>query len=244
MQEEPKDRLRWAREQRGLSRAQLAAKVGRAESTIRAHENGQNRIQPDIAIAYARELGVSPSWLLYGIDDTPPGLGETRVQEIPVVGEIWNVDFYFREEKASGRAVGETILLSLPDYSDKELSAYILRYPEDPSLSRYYLIVSSVDDVDEISLSDQVVLREKDGSYYSISVWNVGADKGWRVFYQGLQQDYARKVIKVTKSGRLQDFYEILGVVVADLNIRHRPTRPALGSPATFDTRIATPDKD
>ena len=63
---EPGDRLREARTKAGLSVEQLAERVQKAASTVRAHENGQNGIKAPMADRYARALSVSPSWLLYG----------------------------------------------------------------------------------------------------------------------------------------------------------------------------------
>lgn len=63
---EPGDRLRQARTDAGLSVEQIAERVQKAPSTVRAHENGQNGIKAPMAARYARALGVSPEWLLYG----------------------------------------------------------------------------------------------------------------------------------------------------------------------------------
>lgn len=49
-----------------MSRGDLAAVTGFSESTIRAHENGQNGVKAEPAAIYARALGVTPEWLLYG----------------------------------------------------------------------------------------------------------------------------------------------------------------------------------
>jgi SOS-response transcriptional repressor LexA len=63
---EPGDRLRQARIDAGLAVEQVAERVQKAPSTVRAHENGQNGIKAPMAARYARALGVSPEWLLYG----------------------------------------------------------------------------------------------------------------------------------------------------------------------------------
>jgi transcriptional regulator with XRE-family HTH domain len=71
---EPGDRLRQARADAGLTVEQLAERVQKASSTVRAHENGQNGIKAPMAARYARALNVSPEWLLYGrsADDRGP----------------------------------------------------------------------------------------------------------------------------------------------------------------------------
>lgn len=77
----PSTRLRATREQAKLTRDALAMRVGFAATTVRAHENGQNGIRPDAALAYAAALNIKPEWLLYGDGDptgaypvAPPGL--------------------------------------------------------------------------------------------------------------------------------------------------------------------------
>ena len=61
------DRLRSARAKAGFSSARKAAlRFGWAGSTYAAHENGQNRYDPDAARTYARAFGVTASWLLTG----------------------------------------------------------------------------------------------------------------------------------------------------------------------------------
>ena len=67
-------RLRASRKLNGLSAerlAELAATAMNRErpfaaTAIRNHENGTNGIRPDVADAYAKVLGVTPQWLLYG----------------------------------------------------------------------------------------------------------------------------------------------------------------------------------
>lgn len=63
---EPGDRLRDARTKAGLTVEQVAERVQKAPSTVRAHENGQNGIKAPMAERYGRALNVSPEWLLYG----------------------------------------------------------------------------------------------------------------------------------------------------------------------------------
>jgi len=216
--EEPKDRLRRAREGLHFSRELLAAKLGRAASTVRAHENGQNRIQPDAAAAYARELGVSAAWLLYGVEDSGGPIEGLATRAVEVVGEIWDWPHFIKEDDET--KVREYLSISLPEYRDRKLSAFVEHYGGNDYLYRHYVIVANV--VDELSLVDEVVLRYREGSFSNIGRWRIGAQRGWRVFYQGPDQAAAQKLIKVTAEGNLDDFYEVLGVVVADLTVRRR----------------------
>lgn len=71
-----RERLHEARRKAGVSRRVLAERMGKAQSTISAHENGQNNITAEAAAEYGRVLKVSPSWLLYGDADA-----ETRPRD-------------------------------------------------------------------------------------------------------------------------------------------------------------------
>lgn len=65
--QEPKDRLKWARIQRGLVDATAAAtRFGWNVNTYRSHENGSRPISKKAAQAYARAFRVPVGWLLYG----------------------------------------------------------------------------------------------------------------------------------------------------------------------------------
>ena len=60
-------RLRWAREQRGLSGRELARLIDRADRSIYRYE-GQQKLMPSRSNLnkLARALGVSAAWLEYG----------------------------------------------------------------------------------------------------------------------------------------------------------------------------------
>lgn len=84
---EPGARLREARTNAGLSVEQLAERVQKAASTVRAHENGQNGIKPPMAQRYARAVGVSPEWLLYGRSADDHGR-TPELSELPLLANI------------------------------------------------------------------------------------------------------------------------------------------------------------
>lgn len=99
---EPGDRLREARSNADLTVEQLAERVQKAASTVRAHENGQNGIKAPMADRYARALGVSPEWLLYGrgADDRGqlPDLSELPLLQSIQAGAWLAVDESGQEE--------------------------------------------------------------------------------------------------------------------------------------------------
>lgn len=80
----PGDRLRRARLSARLSVHELSERTGLGGSTIRAHENNQNNIKPDIAEIYARSLGVPPEFLLFGTRTAAP---DHEALLVPVVGD-------------------------------------------------------------------------------------------------------------------------------------------------------------
>ena len=67
------ERLKEARLKAGYKTATAAIDAfGWANSTYRAHENGQNGFKIDDAKQYGEAYGVSPSWLLLGEGDALP----------------------------------------------------------------------------------------------------------------------------------------------------------------------------
>lgn len=65
--DEMHERLRQARAAAGFKSARQAAlRFGWTVSTYAAHENAQNRFDPDAAKTYGKAFGVSPAWLLTG----------------------------------------------------------------------------------------------------------------------------------------------------------------------------------
>ena len=84
---EPGERLRAKREERGMTAADLAERVGRSTSAVRNQENGTNGIPPALARKYANALGTTAAWILYGDDSTAPGLPPT-LTDLPVLGPV------------------------------------------------------------------------------------------------------------------------------------------------------------
>lgn len=120
----PGDRIRELRKRRGLSVAQLAPRTGFSESGVRAHENGQNGIRPDVAAVYARVLRVGPDWILYGTgddpsDDEPPALSNNL--------RAWREFRGLTELQLAARAdTTEAVILEL-EASNRPLSGKYLR---------------------------------------------------------------------------------------------------------------------
>lgn len=84
---EPGDRLKLARIKGKLDNDALAKRSGFGVSTVRAHQNGQNSIRPEVAEVYGRVLRVSPAWLLYG-EGEGPGEHHAELLEAPTTDAI------------------------------------------------------------------------------------------------------------------------------------------------------------
>ena len=247
MTEEPKDRLRSAREALGVSRARLAAQIGRSSSTIRAHETGQNNILPDAAALYAKALGVSPSWILYGQrPDDPPHDAVMSTNFVWVQDTIYTVPLYYPEEVRRGPESREELLITMPGYEGERLIAFkVSDYNPAMELevnlgppSPYIIYVICSTDLDNLSLVDEVVVKSRfhppqhgDGPakvYCQLDIWRVGAgDEGgsvWEVYYQGESQRLATDIRKFRRGVPHPDF-ELLGVVVGRLEIKRRGSK-------------------
>ncbi|MCJ9707638.1 LexA family transcriptional regulator [Bordetella hinzii] len=72
-----KDRLAQARQDAGLSQAQLAKAVGAGQSTIASIENGRNK-GSSLYLDLAKALGVNVEWLMAGTGPKKSGVGPSR----------------------------------------------------------------------------------------------------------------------------------------------------------------------
>jgi len=81
-------RLKKAREERGMTLAELADRIGRTEATVQRYESGNiKNLKNDTIEALARALNVSPVYLM-GWDDKPNVSKVTELVDIPVLGKI------------------------------------------------------------------------------------------------------------------------------------------------------------
>src|ERR1700735_4068474 len=109
-------RLRAAREAAGFKSASDAAQRFRwRASTYMAHENGQNGIRTEPALAYARAFGVDPGWLMTGLRADRPqeksaGKNSTGKRPSPhetgtaPVGAIYSAERWPRDLRVLGMA--------------------------------------------------------------------------------------------------------------------------------------------
>lgn len=81
-------RLRWARQQAGLSQARVAAKLGWHRPTISQIEAGQRSVKTEEVTAFAELYDVKDVWLLRGDDalDSDPKV-ELAARELAKLSE-------------------------------------------------------------------------------------------------------------------------------------------------------------
>ncbi|MFW6039412.1 MAG: helix-turn-helix domain-containing protein [bacterium] len=72
------ERLRWAREQAGLSQGQVARHFGMHRPTISQIEAGARNVRADEITGFAELYDVKESWLIRGDDDLP-GSDDPRI---------------------------------------------------------------------------------------------------------------------------------------------------------------------
>jgi transcriptional regulator with XRE-family HTH domain len=60
------ERLRWAREQAGLSQGQVAKLLGVHRPTISTIESGERTVKAEEVSFFSETYGVEPDWILYG----------------------------------------------------------------------------------------------------------------------------------------------------------------------------------
>jgi transcriptional regulator with XRE-family HTH domain len=73
------ERLRWAREQAGLTQTQIARMLDYHRPTISQIEAGQRVVRPDEIARFAEIYGVQETWIIHG-DETLVADQDTRVE--------------------------------------------------------------------------------------------------------------------------------------------------------------------
>jgi transcriptional regulator with XRE-family HTH domain len=106
------DRLRKARLTKYASANQAAKAIGVAASTLRAHENGQNKFGTEEAELYARRFGTTPGYLLTGEAPTQrmDGEDETPLRTAAEIRRMLNrIDDLTRDERDTIAAMIDTL---------------------------------------------------------------------------------------------------------------------------------------
>lgn len=76
----PGARLRQARKAASMSAKDLGDRVGLVESAVRNQENGTNGIKLETADLYAKALGVTAEWLMFGAGEQPTATASPQLQ--------------------------------------------------------------------------------------------------------------------------------------------------------------------
>lgn len=234
---EPGQRLRAAREAIGLTVEQLALRVGFAPTTVRAHENGQNRLRPLVASAYATALGKTPEWLLFGAgkaaaagvreESTPfthAGALRDIARVIPVVGEV-AAGVWRETAVAEAWEIAEYLPLDVLGYERADLKAMRV---VGASMNRIYppgryVIVAPPAEAG-LRMDDIVVVERCRKGLYEITLkqFTVEAD-GRRALWPRSDDPRYQTPIYLQDETDDQDSPSIIGIVVADFGRAVRP---------------------
>ena len=137
-------RLKKARQGRFSTAAELARAVGMKEVTVRAHENGQNGVSMSNARKYARALGFTAEWLLYG-----------RSEGDGVSPEMDRMDWSGYRLAEVG---AETVMRPVPVWQDAKENAFLRVPAYDHSLAEGFLSLRvtghEILDVDAFKVAD------------------------------------------------------------------------------------------
>ena len=219
MTNDVRDRLRRAREAANMSRAELARRTGRAQSTIRAHESGQNNLQPEAAKAYAEALGVRPEWLLYAANPPPEKLTVTSdmFTLVDVVGVVRS-GYFLRPDDIMEFPGPRQLVVPRFYFSRSGLTAYMDR--SDVVLAkeqRRYLVVAPAR-TGYMRKGASVVLRFIDGQNTETGLWRVTASKE-RYGFQQLREGGSGSSISFLRGSELPENIVNLGVVVGRIDL-------------------------
>lgn len=87
------ERIKAVRKQKKMSADELAEKIGKNRATIYRYENGDIENMPyKVLVPVAKALGVSPAWLLTGLEEETEGdkLKKLRLQRNLTLNELAN----------------------------------------------------------------------------------------------------------------------------------------------------------
>ena len=215
----PSERLRAARSNAGLSVEQLAERSGRAASTVRASENGQNGLGRKAAEAYAKSLRVSPEWLLFGVgDESTDAPIATRWYRIPVVNHIddrnWReTDRLYEGELGVGFNIPEG-MFEKPEEAYTIASGYAGYRPAEVAL------VSKIWETG-LRADDHLVVRLDKSGFSKITLYAVEFDAEGQHVTKPLIPGSDEKAKRVSGGGI--SGFQILGVVVGTIHRRRGP---------------------
>lgn len=108
----PAERLRSARKKKFATATDAASAFGVSKHTYIQHENGTRDFDQDAAAQYARRLGTTPEWILYGRGREAPA-----EPLVPIVGFV-GADSEGRVIFSTGQGTGDMVPLLRPGEED------------------------------------------------------------------------------------------------------------------------------
>lgn len=158
--EEPKDRLKKAREKAGYATPTDAARAfGWTTSTYLAHENGTRGITQKAANRYGRALRCNPAWIMYGGD-----VNRNGQVTVPVVGYLGaGMEVYYVDDHEKG--AGMDVVEAPPDLDEFNLVALKVKGDSMRPLREGTIVYyrKEQDGVPDNALNDLCVVRLADG---------------------------------------------------------------------------------
>lgn len=237
------DRLKRARIDRGYANAVDAADaMGIPRPTYISHENGTRGFPATRAAQYARFLGVTPEWLLYGrgnsgassqsaqlnTDNAKAGM-KPVVRDIPVVG-IVSAGLWRETGLSAVTEANEYIALDVEGYERATLSALKvegnsmnLHYP-----AGRYIVVAPVAEAG-VRAGDHVVVERRRAGLVEITVKELVIEGDRQALWPRSSDPAFQTPIYITGDEHDQDAPQVVAVVVADYGRRIRP--PVLFAP-------------
>lgn len=235
--ESASDRLKRARIDRGFDSAVATADaMGISRATYMSHENGTRGLPAVRAAQYARFLGVTPEWLLYGRsgggtssqsaqNDTVNAKLSMRpvARDVPVVG-IVSAGLWRETGLNAITEASEYIALDVEGYERATLSALKvegnsmnLHYP-----AGRYIVVAPVAEAG-VRAGDHVVVERRRAGLVEITVKELVIEGDRQALWPRSSDPAFQTPIYITGDEHDQDAPQIIAVVVADYGRRVRP---------------------
>lgn len=226
----PGDRLRELRLRANLSVEALAERVGKAASSVRAHENGQNGIKAPVAAQYATALGVAPEEILFGSGRSAqpaPSPAMEGVRKVPVLGVVQAGAW--AEIPADEPVPTEYVVFDEPEYARSNVFALVVR---GESVNRVYPDGARVICLPAVEAGpregDFVVVRRRRGSFVETTLKQVVVGDDGIELWPRSDDPAFQEPIRLDKIRDAEESPEIIAVVIARYEVGRTGRGPLL----------------
>ena len=176
---EPHERLQIARSARKMTVPALSAALKIAESSVRAHLNGQNGLRPQVAAEYARALKVSAEWRLYGTGAMESTSEPDASMMLPIAGDIEAGGVTLILDRTEGQEPIELIRFSL---NKQQLGFRVRGNSMEPRFRENEMLIFGPEVSPYEAVGQEVVTQLKDGRRLA-KILRRGSSKGlWSLY--------------------------------------------------------------